>query len=275
MEWPKLKNIIILILLLANLFMVSLVLVQESSAVRYRKQALDNAVSVLESNGIRVDREQIPDGEELEILTVAREPDSEDALAEALLGACEAAALGGGRRGFESAKGTAEFRGNGNFSVTFSDGARTARKSGGEEEHAQTVLKEAGLSVRFTGREDTADGTVLTCCQTWKDVPVYSCVIVLEYEGGSLRSISGLRLMGTPQTAGDGGELISAPTALIRFLNGIGDLGDVCGEITGMEIGYILTAAAEEMRLTPAWYVTTDTGRYSLNALTGALERAE
>lgn len=273
MEWPKLKNIIILILLLANLFMVSLVLVQERSAVRYRQQALDNAVSVLESNGIRVDRERIPDSEESEILTVARDTETEDALASALLGECEAAELGGGRRAYESAKGTAEFRGNGNFSVSFSGGGRSARKSGGEEEHAAAVLKEIGLSARLTGRTDTDGGTVLTYCQTWKNVPIYSCAITLEYENGSLRSISGLRLMGTPQTAGDGGEPISAPTALIRFLNGIGDLGDVCGEIIAMESGYILTASAEETRLIPAWYVTTDTGTYSLNALTGALER--
>jgi hypothetical protein len=41
-----------------------------------------------------------------------------------------------------------------------------------------------------------------------------------------------------------------------------------------MTPGYRLTTTTESTRLVPVWYVTTDTGAYSLNALTGALERA-
>lgn len=274
MEWPKLKNIIILILLLANLFMVSLVLVQKRDSARYQTAALDNAVSVLESSGIRVDRQQIPKEMELDVLTAARDMDSEAELASALLGECTASGLGGGRYAYEGAAGAAEFRSNGNFSVTFSGNARTARKTGGEEEHAAALLKQAGLTAEQTGREQSGDGVTLTFCQTWKGVPVYSCAITAEYENGALRALSGLRLMGTPQTAG-GADLISVPTALMRVLNGIGDLGDVCSEITAMEAGYEMTAAADELRLTPVWHVVTDTGVYSLNALTGALARAE
>ena len=274
MEWPKLKNIIILILLLANLFMVSMVVVQERDAVQYRKQALDNAVSVLENNGIRVDREQIPDEMELTVLTVERDLESEKALAEALLGTCDMSELGGGRYAYESALGSAEFRSNGNFSVTFLDGTKSTRKIGGEEELAENLLKEAELTATLESWEEIEGRVVLTYHQTWQDAPIHSCVITLEYENGSLQSMSGLRLMGTPQYGNDKSELISAPTALMRILNGINDLGDICNEITAMEAGYIMSAAADTTRLIPVWYVTTDTGVYSLNALTGALERA-
>lgn len=273
MEWPKLKNIIILILLLANLFMVSMVLVQERDAARYRQQALDNAISLLEGCGIRVDREQIPGDMKLTVLTVVRDLESERALAQALLGECEVSELGGGRYAYESAQGAAEFRSNGNFSVVFTDGAHSMRKSGGEEEHAATLLKQAGLSTVLTGREVTGERVTLTCHQTWQGALIHSCAITLEYESGSLRAMSGLRLMGTPQAGGDGGELLSAPTALVRILNGIGDLGDLCSEITAMEAGYFMTPAADNLRLIPVWYVMTDTGVYSLNALTGVLER--
>lgn len=274
MEWPKLKNIIILILLLANLFMVSLVLVQKRDSVRYQEQALENAVGVLESSGIRVDSQLLPGEMELTVLTAAREAEGELALAQALLGECAVTELGGGRYAYAGAQGSAEFRSNGNFSVTFSAGARNARKSGGEEEHAAALLKEAGMTAVQTGRTEADGRLVLTFCQTWKVTPVYSCVFTMEYESGSLRAMSGLRLMGEPQAA-SGGEPISVPTALMRILNGIGDLGDVCGEITAMEAGYEMTAAADELRLIPVWRVTTDTGAYILNALNGALERAE
>lgn len=274
MEWSKLKNIIILILLLANLFLVSMVLIQERDTARYREQALDNAVNVLERNDIRVDRERIPDKMELTVLTVERDLESEKALVEVLLGACDVSELGGGRYAYVSALGSAEFRSNGNFSVTFLDGTRSTRKIGGEEEHAAALLKEAELTAELEAREENEGRVVLSYHQTWQDTPIHSCVITLEYENGSLQSMSGLRLMGTPQSGNNKSELLSAPTALVRILNGINDLGDICSEITAMEPGYSMTATTDTTRLIPVWNVTTDTGVYSLNALTGVLERA-
>lgn len=273
MEWPKLKNIIILILLLANLFMVSMVLIQERDAAQYREQALDNAVSVLETNGIRVNREQIPNEMELNVLTVERDLETEKALAQALLGTCDVSELGGGRYAYESVMGSAEFRSNGNFSITFLDGTRSTRRTGGEEEHAANLLRDAELTAEFVSGEEIEGRIVLKYYQTWQNTPIHSCVITLEYVNGSLQSMSGLRLMGVPQSGNDKSELISAPTALMRILNGINDLGDICNEVTAMEAGYFMTAT-DTIRLIPVWYVTTDTGVYSLNALTGALARA-
>lgn len=274
MEWPKLKNIIILILLLANLFLVSMVVVQERSAAKYRVQAMENAVGVLENGGIRVDRSHVPEEMELTVLTVERDLESEKLLAQALLGTCTAADLGGGRYAYESALGSAEFRSNGNFNVTFSEGKMRLQRSGGEEAHAVNLLGEAGLQVVLSTREETESRVKLTCRQIWQGAPIYSCIITMEYENGSLLVISGQRLMGTPQSGNDKSELISTPTALVRFLNGINDLGDICNEITAMEAGYLMVAGADATRLVPVWYMTTDTGVYSMNALTGVLERA-
>lgn len=274
MEWPKLKNIIILILLLANLFLVGIAIVQERDAALYQEQALDNALGVLEKNGIRVERDRLPDEMNLTVLTVSRDLESEKALAEALLGPCVASDLGGGRYAYESALGAAEFRSNGNFSVTFPNGVMNTRKIGGEEAQASDLLKEAGLTAVLDARDEDGESVVLTYHQTWQNASVGSCEITLEYESGSLRSMSGLRLMGTPQSANDKSELISLSTALVRILNGINDLGDICNEITVMEPGYMMVSGAETTRLVPVWHVTTDTGVYSLNALTGALERA-
>lgn len=274
MEWSKLKNIIILILLLANLFLLVMVGTQERDSARYREQAITDAVGVLERNGIRLDRTHVPEELKLTPLTVEREQEAEAALAAAWLGECEHSDLGSGRHAYQSAQGWAEFRSNGSFSVTFHDGSRQVEKSGGEEAYALALLKEAGLTGETVSRKENGGAVTLTLRQTWQGLPVYSCEITLEYVDGSLRSIAGQRLMGTPQSGGDKTELISVPTALLRVLNGINDLGDICNEITAMTPGYLLTASADGTRLIPMWYVTTDTGAYSLNALTGVLERA-
>lgn len=274
MEWPKLKNIVILILLLANLFLLIMVGVQEHGSVQYQEQALTNAASVLENNGIRMDRANIPSELELTPLTVVRDLESEAALATALLGTCDTSDLGGGRYAYEGPLGWVEFRSNGNFSVTFHDDVLKVKTDGGEEDHALNLMKEVGLTAVLASREENGSRVSLTLCQTWQGMPIYSCQIVMKYEDGCLQSVAGQRLMGTPQSGSDKSELISVPTALLRILNGINDLGDICNEITAMEPGYLLTISADAIRMIPMWYVTTDTGAYSLNALTGVLERA-
>lgn len=274
MEWAKLKNIIILILLLVNIFLLIMVGVQERDSAQYREQTIMDAVSVLEDNGICLERAHVPEELELTPMTVERDQESEAALAAALLGDCNCSDLGSGRYAYQGTQGWAEFRSNGSFSVSFYDGARKIGESGGEETHALTTLEQVGLASVVVSCEESGGQIMVTLCQTWQGLPVYSCQITLEYADGCLQSIAGQRLMGTPQPGSDKSELISVPTALLRVLNGINDLGDICNEITAMTPGYLLTASADATRLIPIWYVTTDTGAYSLNALTGVLERA-
>ena len=274
MEWSKLKNIIILILLTANLFLLVMVVVQERGSAQYQEKTITDMISVLERNGIRLDRANVPEELELTALTVERDRESETALAAALLGECSVSDLGSGRYAYESDLGWAEFRSNGNFSFTFFDGAWPAAASGGEEAHALSTMEKVGFTGVSVSREKIGGQVLLTLRQTWQDLPVLSCQITLEYVDGCLQSISGQRLMGTPQPSSEKSEFLTVPTALLRFLNGITDLGDICSEITAMTPGYRLTVSADATRLIPVWYVTTDTGAYSLNALTGALERA-
>ena len=66
---------------------------------------------------------------------------------------------------------------------------------------------------------------------------------------------------------------LTIPTVLVRFLNGMNQNGYVCSTITGMSMGYSATISAN--RLTPVWRMDTDTGRYYVNAITGAFSRTE
>lgn len=271
MEWSKLKNIIILILLLANLFLLVMAGVRQRDSAQHQEQALNDAVSVLERSGIRMDRGRLPSELDLTPMTVERDQAAEAELAGALLGDCSAADLGSGRFSYTGVLGTAEFRSNGNFSFSFPDGALRVGVSG-EEAHALDTLEKIGFDGEVISREEEGGGVLLVLRQVWQGTPVLSCQVTLTYERDCLRSISGQRLMGAPQPSADRSELLSVPTALLRFLNGVTSLGDVCSEITAMTPAYLLTTDAT--RLVPIWYVTTDVGVYSLNAVTGALGRA-
>ena len=52
MEWSKLKNIILILLLCVNAFLLVLAGIQESRSARYEEETRQAAVDVLEQNGI-------------------------------------------------------------------------------------------------------------------------------------------------------------------------------------------------------------------------------
>lgn len=275
MEWPKLKNIIILILLTANLFLLAMAGVQQRDSAQYQEQTMQDVLTVLERNGITVASEVIPEQMSLSCLTVQRDRELEDELARALLGDCTVSDLGGGRYFYESSIGSAEFRSNGHFSISFPAGLKLADDVEEETAHALSIAEEIGLSGTAAEQIRSDDGGVsVVLYQTWQEIPVYSCRIVLEYQDRVLRSVSGQRLMGEPQSTAVQQELLSIPTVLMRGLNGINDLGDICSEITRMTPGYQMPNPAEGTRMEPVWYIATDTGAYQLNAITGILERA-
>ena len=274
MEWSKLKNIIIVILLAANLFLLAMAGMQERDAAQYQAQAVEDALVVLERNGITVAREVIPGQMALRSMTVQRERELETELARALLGDCTLSDLGGGRYSYVNPMGSAEFRSNGNFSIVFPKGIPLAEDAGGEVDHALAIAAQIGLTGMVAEQVQTADGAVqVKLYQTWQEVPIYSCQITMQYQGGALCSISGQRLMGQPQLTGSEEQLLAIPTVLVRSLNGINDLGDICSEITQMTPGYQMSNSAEGTRMEPVWYIMTDIGAYQLNAITGILVR--
>jgi hypothetical protein len=51
-------------------------------------------------------------------------------------------------------------------------------------------------------------------------------------------------------------------------------LGDVCSRVDGIEPGYLsVTSLSRQMELTPVWRITTDTGAYQLDLVSGEVER--
>ena len=85
MEWGKLKNLIILILLLVNGFLLVLVGTRREEALRYERRALKQTVQVLRRGGVEVDLDAVADGAGLTPMAVERDLAREAALAQVLL----------------------------------------------------------------------------------------------------------------------------------------------------------------------------------------------
>lgn len=274
MEWRKLKNIILLILLAVNLFLLVLVLRQEEASLQYAQEALSEAVTVLENSGVSVDARPPEDGL-LQSYSFERDLEAELSALTALLGdGCTARSLGGGLYSYSGEKGAAQVRLGGE--LTFTPEAN-AYVSDEPERQAAALLDRMGLTCTLLERAAaTGDGGVaLTYRQSWKDAPVQSCTVIFTYQDGALVSLSGHLLFAgedvTPQTDA---QLLTAPTLLLRFLSALESGGIVCRSVTDIAPAYVLSAGiAAPVTLTPVWCFTTDAGVFDLNVLTGELTR--
>lgn len=271
MAWPKIKNIIILILLGTNICLLAFTLVRQARSRQLQDQARADAISFLQEKEIQVEEDTVPRTMELMAQYARRDVEQEYSLASAVLGGqASVEARGAEVYRYYNENGSIQFHSNGEFSAQF-----IAEAAEGElSVHASAVLERLGFQGSLLDQKADGERTVLTFQESWKGVPLLNCQATLNYEQGRLVSMSGRRLVGEPEQD-NSSKPITVATALMKFYTGrLSGLGDVCRQITGITQAYTVTSTiSETMSLVPVWYITTDTGSYQLDTLTGELSR--
>ena len=177
---------------------------------------------------------------------------------------------GGTRIVCQGERGSGELSSDGHFAFTLEEGALPAasdRKDQGEE-----LLEQLGIQVVLAEETHQNELEQTVYWQIWNGTPIFTCKSIMTCREGSVVSLSGQRLLGRAAVV-NSQSLLTIPTVLVRFLNGMNQNGYVCSMVTKMSLGYSTTISTN--RLTPVWALDTDTGRYYVNAITGAFSRAE
>ncbi len=268
MEGSKLKNIAILILLLTNLCLLFFAVQRWYQESSLQEQAVEDAIRVMASRGITVERSLIPDARKLSPLTSPRDLDRERALATALLGEDAVSETSQAEvYRFTSSRGFLQFHSNGAFFGEFPPGAFPAEDP---REDGHALLERLGIQTDFLSQEDN----VYVFQQRWENVPLFSQQISLTVEGGSILTLTARQQLPGEPLADPNRQTITTTTALMQLFSGITTLGDVCSRVDDFLAGYAGTASLPgPMVLTPVWSVTTDTGSYQLDLVTGELTR--
>lgn len=274
MEWSKMKNIILLILLCTNAALLAIVLNQSFQERQAKEQARADAILFLQQGGIQVENSAVPQSTDLVLQKAERDQSGEKRLAAALLGdSVSVQDRGGGVYLYRSAAGSIQFHSDGSFQAALEPSAFPLGDQT-PEEHARQLMSQLGFTAQVLAAEDVGGVQVVQLQQLWQGVPVFNLQVTLNYTDQGLSAIaSGRRLFGTPEE--ETAAVLTPASALVRFSTGLNALGDVCSRIDSIVPGYTCSVSLTEgMVLTPVWYITTDTGGYQLDLVTGSLGRA-
>lgn len=274
MSWSKIKDIIILILLAVNLCLSVFTMNRQTQMDQLQRQPRSEAIAFLKSRDIQIEDHTVPERMTLKPMQVTRNVQQEEELAAVLLGGTVSSDIrGGGVYRYFNDQGSVQFHSNGEFSARFSHGVYQAQQDS-IQDHSTYILKQMEFSGELIRTEKLGEDTVLIYRQFWENTPLFNCQVQMNYIGNTLVAMTGgRRLTGVPEEIVSG-KPISVATALMRFYNGVKELGDACTRIGEIRQGYILSSAiAEPVPMTPVWQVVTDTCTYQLDTLTGQLSR--
>lgn len=264
MERARLKNIIILILLMLNLFLLSSMALRQFRASGAQDRIAQELTELFASDGISLDASAVPAGSAPATRTPIRSTDEDRLLAVFFLGDdLSAQDEGGGIYTCRSSRGEALFRSNGSFDI------RLLTSDGLPEDQILQFCQDFGYQDLAWTAQDNGSSSA-SAVQYVDGCPVNDATAVFHMESGRLTAVSGIHL---PQSSNVSEESsLSAATAMTLFLRERRTGGAVVSSVNRVYPCYRLqTTTASPMTLSPAWCILTDTGAYYVNAITGAV----
>lgn len=268
MERYRLKNIIILILVLVNAFLLASLSMRKSAEQDSFRRTAEELIELFAADGMTLDayaisREAPPAG-----VSLTRDPEQEAGAAAFLLGDSPSYAdSGGGIYQYRTKNGTVLFRSSGAFEAAGTFGA------GRGQEFCREFCREFSFSEPVFQMEEDGRGTAAAVFQ-YGGLPVFNCTVTFTLEGGTVSYASGTLL---PQTGtassppGGSNPPLSAMGALGAFQRMRREQVAVVSAIVDTRPCYELQSAASPLSLAPAWQISTDTEDYYVNCYTGAV----
>ena len=269
METYRLKNIVIFILLLLNLFLLGLTVHLRLQQRRTDQTLEQQLIRLFENNGITLPEDLEADATSLTPMTTSRSLSDEAAIAAYLLGQeVTGEDQGGGIYTYTGTHGVVQFRSSGAFDYA-PDLPPTV---GDPEAFCQTFLETFGCRALSSSFSD-GTGTFQAVRQV-AGSDVYNCTISLHFAKWQLISASGT-WVSTAATTPLSQPVFTAADALNRFLGYRSTSGAVCNAVTSVQCVYVLQSPSPStLQLTPQWQVETDTYRYYVDCITGEVQRA-
>lgn len=268
MQWDKVKNILLVILLLVDGFLAVSIGGRFWATARQQKNFAEEMTIVLARRGViyHLGHGVAPQSSILP-LEVDRDRTEEERFARALLtGEISAQSTEDGEARFTGDNGSVVWQTDGSIEATvggFEDltGAGALRR----KQYARNLLKRVGISMRggtLTAQETTSD-VVLRA--TVASMPAFDRVLTVGFQKDGRVSITGKWTFGTPYAStSDEPRMYSVADALLDFTvqaAGVTRIDDI-------RLGYrLVLGPSGRLQFAPHWRIQTDRGVYFVDAL--------
>jgi len=270
MNTARLKNIVILILLLANAFLLVLLFSRRAEENASHERSVAQLTALLNADGIAFDSALL-DGLPDTVLSVqpARDLAAEQALAEGIIGSVTSIDSGGGIYRYYSSDGL-----NSGSCLIRSGGALEAAVSRAVDDPAE-FCADLCVPLGYRTFDVLSDGarTVITASRFVGELEVCNASLIFTFSGSTLTTVTGTFL--PPIDTSESGETaLDAVTALVRFLDYRNASGAVCTGITWLSAGYLVqSTTSAPLQLVPVLRVDTDVYSYYVNIVSGEVSR--
>lgn len=260
MQWDKVKNVLIVILLVVNLFLVGNFGAKIWQNYQRSEELEADLRTLTQEYGRQLDENfRLPKDKVLPILSIDRSRTDEEAVAQAMLGEeVERTEQEDGTVRFQSDSGKVEWRADGTVQAECMTGADTPEDDSAALRLARRLLSDWGLQAEDESLH--ADGLTVTLTGTVAGQPVHNRQLMLQFEEDGSVVLTGLWSFGTPYTTVRGsGVSCNAADALLEFAARAQEVG----RIDAMTAGYRMEMDSNRrVQLTPTWKISTDSGEY-------------
>lgn len=260
MQWDRVKNILIGILLAVNLFLLCSLGAKFWQNWQRADELEANLRALTENYGVSLTEAfELPQDKVLPTLSLDRSRADEEAVAQRMLGEdADRTEREDGTVRFESEAGYAEWRADGTVRAACVSTEGVPEDEAAALRQARRLFSSWGLltnddALRANGMSVTLTGTVA-------GQPVHNRALTLRFDSEGGVSLSGLWSFGTPYTTVRGsGVSCNAADALLEFAAQAAD----GMQIRSMTAGYRMELdGSRRLQLTPTWKIVTDSGEY-------------
>lgn len=264
MDRSLLKNIIIIILVLVNGFLLASLLMRQTSAVQSRQQTEAQLTELFAADGMTLEKQAFSKKTPPSVFALNRNLQLERNVAAFFLGSSLIQEdQGGGTYTYTSDSGVARFRSNGSFEVA------GTLSTGDAETFCRDFCKRFSYGSLQFDLDETGTGSATALC-ICNDLPVFNCMVTFTINRGELRTVSGTLLSQEGTSVTSEAEPLSAAAALTTFQNVRREIGAVVSSVTELTLCYELQSSSA-LTLAPSWCIATDTKNYYVNCITGAV----
>lgn len=267
MDRCRLKNIIILILVLVNVFLMAS-LAQRRGAERdsFRRTA-EQLVALYQEDGMSLEPRAISQDSPTGGVLLTRDTVLEERAAAFLLGNDPSASdQGGGIFHYTGAAGEAFFRSNGGFE------ASGVLADDDVENFCQDFCRAFSYESPEILLDETGGGVFSAVC-LHAGLPVFNASVTFTVKNHVLTAVSGTLLPKSGAPA-PGEQPLSAAGALIAFQQMRRESAVVASAVIGTHLCYELQSGGSALSLAPVWQIVTDMENYYVNCYTGTVSGA-